>query len=234
MSDDLTKVPWPKGQLKDAADLVDMCRLMPEYFDASLVAEVQTDKPLAKVLPCQFCRRPLVVSTFYVLAWAKCSPCKGEDDSVRKPGSLDVVQAGRTDPVLAKDLTKTLVNPHFAVARCPVHPDDDEHVMKIIHVNHNDNYGPYVLAGFKDGRSVYKQTAPGETVLLQCQHSGCLATVQFSTTAVIRFKPMNEPRNDDGRHVNGYWQFVGIRDPESEPWADYPPPADDDEETEAA
>lgn len=222
---------WPKGNRADAADVVDVARQhLLEHFDFSLGVEVQTDKDLIKVLPCQFCKRPLVVTTFYVLAWAKCSACAGEDGGKRDVGSLDVVQAGRTDPRLAKDLTKTLVNPTFARAVCPVHPDNEEHEMKLIHVNHNDQYGPYVLKGYEAGKSVYEQIAPGETVMFQCQR--CLATVQYSTSAVIRFKPMNEPRNQDSRHVNGYWQFVGIRDPESDPWADYPPQVDEDDEPE--
>lgn len=197
---------WPKGRRDQWEQLI--AQTLHDDRFSKIPPELQTDKDLVKVLPCQFCRRPLIVSTFYVLAWAKCSPCKGEDDQMREPGSVEVVQAGRTDPRLAKDLTKTLVNPEFAFAQCPVHRDDPEHEMLLLHVDHNDNYGPYVVAGYKDGITDYKQIATGESVLFQCQK--CLATVTYSTTAVIKMRPMNDAREHSHKHVNNWSRELGI------------------------
>jgi hypothetical protein len=197
---------WPKGARDQWEQLI--AQTLHDDRFSKIPPELQTDKNLVKVLPCQYCRRPLIVSTFYVLAWAKCSPCKGESDEIREPGSVEVVQAGRTDPRLAKDLTKTLVNPEFAFAQCPVHRDDPEHVMRLLHVDHNDNYGPYVLAGYEHGQSVYKQIAPGESVMHQCQV--CLATVHYSTTAVTKMRPMNDARERSHKHVNNWANELGI------------------------
>lgn len=46
----------------------------PDY-DGDLKMEVQTDKTVAKLLPCRGCRRPLVVNAFYAAARASCSKC---------------------------------------------------------------------------------------------------------------------------------------------------------------
>lgn len=187
-----------------------------ERFDFTLEPEVQTDKKLVKLLPCQFCRRPLVVTTFYVLAWAKCSECTGKKTGPRQRGSVEVVQAGgRTEPALAADLTKTLINQHFAFARCPTHPDDDEHVMELKFVNHNEHYGPHEYR-LVDNRLVPVQVAPGETVMHQCLK--CKAVVTYSTTAVTQFSRINEVGS--GKHTNRMADWTGVRDDGLEDWAD--------------
>lgn len=203
------KIPWPKGDRSQAADLVDSALSGPlsDRFARGLPAEVQTDKRLVKVLPCQFCKRPLVVTTFYVLAWAKCSPCAGVKGDVREPGSVDVVQAGRTDPKLAADLTKVLINPGFANALCPAHPDDPDHVMELKHVHHNEKYGPSAWRSV-GGKIVPVQIAPGETALHQCLK--CNAVVTYTTTAVTQFRRVNEVR--DGKNVNAWAETLGTRE----------------------
>lgn len=203
-------VTFPKGHLTQAQELVNQCRDRDD-FDVSLRYEVQTDKELVKIVPCQHCKRPLVVTTFYVLAWAKCNACRGEDGSARAKGSVEVVQAGRTNPALAKDLTKVLINPTFANARCPVRPDDDEHEMELKSVNHNDRYGP-TRPQLIDGKLVMVQFAPGETVMHQCNK--CLAVVTYTTTAVSKFRRCNEP--GVGKNANGWAEDLGVRDDDEE------------------
>lgn len=202
-----TEVTLPKGALDDWREIVGRARGSSQYlgiFDWELEVEVQTDKRLIKVMPCQFCKRPLVVTTFYVAAWAKCSPCRGEESGTRGKGTVEVVQAGRTDPSLAVDLRKTLINAEFATAICPVHPADEDHVMELKSVNHNDNYGP----GFFNAKGAWTQTAPGETVMHQC--SKCKAVVTYSTTAMFNFRRMNEPGN--GKNVNTWAKILGTRE----------------------
>lgn len=200
---------WPKGRIADWKEIVAQAQ-GDDRFAWALDPEVQTDKELIKLLPCQFCKRPLIVTTFYVLAWAKCSPCAGEDMGSRAKGSVEVVQAGRTDPSLAVDLTKTLLNPAFANALCPAHPDDPEHEMELKSVNHNPNYGPYELQGYKDGKSVYKIKQPGETVMHQCNK--CLAVVTYTTAVVVKFKRINEP--GEGKSAMGWAGQLGVREDE--------------------
>lgn len=205
----MAQPPWPKGHKNQWRELVAAARRM-DGFDHKLEPEIQTDKELVKVLPCQFCQRPLIVTTFYVLAWAKCSPCKGEGDGMREPGSVDVVQAGRTEPRLAKDLTKVLINPEFANALCPVRPNDPDHQMELKHVHHNDNYGPHEWK-IVDGKMTRVMVAPGETALLQCLK--CYAVVTYSTTAVTQFNRINEP--GAGKNVNTIWgSILGSREEE--------------------
>lgn len=204
-------VAWPKGHRSQWHDLVDQIRRpdLIDLFDAELPPEVQTDKELVKILPCQYCKRPLVVTTFYVLAWAKCSPCKGETGP-REAGSVDVVQAGRTPPHLAADLSKLLLNPHFAFARCPVHPDDEEHEMELKSVNHNEHYGPGEWVIDKKGHREWRQTGPGETVMHQCLR--CRAIVTYSNTAQTQFRRVNEIGS--GKHANGWDASLGSREEE--------------------
>jgi hypothetical protein len=205
---------WPKGALERWRHLLDQCR-MDERFNMSLEPEVQTDKHLIKISACQFCGRPLVVSTFYVDAWLKCSSCAGTTGS-RERGSVEVVQSGgRTEPKLAADLIKCLINHHFAHAVCPAHPDDDTHVMELKYVNHNEHYGPHEWRKI-DNTMVPVQIAPGETVLHQCLK--CLAIVTYTTTAVTQYARINEVR--PGKHANGMTDFLGTRDDGLETWQD--------------
>lgn len=201
----------PKGELAGWRDLFDRSRHNPNFmdlFDWSLEPEVQTDKRLIKIMPCQFCKRPLIVTTFYVAAWAKCSLCRGEESGTRGKGTVEVVQAGRTDPSLAADLTKTLINHSFSRALCPVHPEDEDHVMELKSVNHNDNYGP----GHFDAKGAWHQDAPGETVMHQC--TKCNAVVTYTTTAMAQFRRINEAR--PGKNSNVWATFLGTRDEEED------------------
>ena len=208
---------FPKGHRTQAAQLIETLRHSGrEDFDLSLAPEMQTDKELVKVVPCQFCRRPLIVTTFYVLAWAKCGPCKGESGADREPGSVDVVQAGRTEPRLAKDLTKVLINPGFANALCPAHPDDPEHEMELKSVHFNERYGPSEWR-IVDGKLTPVQIAPGETAIHQCVK--CLAVVTYTTTAVTAFRRINEPVTD-GKNANGWAKTLGARDSNLRDWID--------------
>lgn len=202
-------VAYPKGHLQHWRDLLPQCRDRDD-FDVRLEPEVQTDKQLVKILPCQYCKRPLVVTTFYVLAWAKCSVCKGEDDITREPGSVGQPQAGRTDPRLAADLIKVLINPHFAKALCPVHPDDPDHVMELKSVCFNEYYGPWEMRVVK-GKLMPVQTEKGETVMHQC--TKCRAVVTYSTTAQTHFRRINEPM-ENIKHSNGWATTLGVHEEE--------------------
>lgn len=162
-------------------------------FNFDLEHEVQTPKPVGKLVPCRECKRPIFANAFYAPAKAICSSCKGESNGARE-ASVGQPVPGVTDPAKAVDLTKTLINPAFAKALCPVHPEDPEHEMLLVNVSHNDNYGPSVFMGYVGGKPSYKQIAKGETVVHQCQH--CLATVSYTTARVTKMKPINEPRKD--------------------------------------
>lgn len=180
-----------------------------EHYNFSLDVEFHEscNKPPLKLVPCTVCKRPMVVNTFYVLAWAKClgSGCGGE---TRERGSVAVAQAGRTDPATAVNLAECLINEQFAQAICPVHPDDDAHVMELKSVSHSDSYGPGTWVPSKGGGYHWEQIAKGETVMLQCKK--CWATVSYSTTAQHEFKRLNEPK--PGKHVNGWGAQLGTRD----------------------
>lgn len=217
----MSEVPWPRGSLQDWPDLIQSIRQdlrLHEYFDLALDPEVQTDKQLVKALPCQFCKRPLIVTTFYVLAWAKCGACTGKASKVRAPGSVEVTQVGRTEPKLAADLTKILINPAFATTRCPVQPDNETHVMELKSVHWSDAYGPHEWRRDPDtkGGRVLVQVAPGETVIHQCLN--CSAVVTFSTTAVTQFKRINEVRV--GKNANSNAIDLGTRDDVLDQWKD--------------
>lgn len=220
-------VEWPKGHLSQWQQMTAELKGQDwDEFDSSLEPEVQTDKDLIKILPCQFCKRPLVVTTFYVLAWAKCWKCKGESDGSREPGSVDVVQAGRTEPRLAKDLNKVLINRGFSLAICPVHPGDEAHEMELKSVNHSDQYGPHEWRKV-DGRMVPVQVAQGETALHQCKR--CNAVVTYTTTAVTQFRRVNEVGEHSTKNANGWGRILGTRDENLQAWADK---VDDIEEVE--
>lgn len=208
----MAKTPdFPKGHLAYWEDLIPQCRGRDD-FDTTLEPEVQTDKNLVKVVPCQFCKRPLIVTTFYVLAWAKCSPCNGTTGK-REKGSVGQPQAGRTRPEHAMDLEKVLVNPTFARALCPVHPDNPDHVMELKNVCHSKNHGPTVVQ-FVKGVPTIVQVAPGETVLLQCLR--CNATVSYSTAVTVQFRRCNEPDPHGHKNSMGMAAWLGTREPTEE------------------
>lgn len=174
-------------------------------IDPNLEPEIQTDKEKHKTVPCTSCGRALTVNQFYAAAKALCTPCRGEskNNGSGSKGTVAVVQAGRTEPSKSMNLTDTLVNPHFAMAQCPVHPDDSEHVMELKSVNHSPNRGP----GYFTGKG-YKQLAIGETAMHQCLK--CKAVVTYSTTAMNHFRRSNEARSGD-KHVNGWGDLLGTR-----------------------
>lgn len=173
-------------------DLADVEKLVQQFSETSQVSvdgyEVQTDKDKVKIVGCTECGKPLAVNTFYAPARAKCSEHGGGGPTPSRTGSQSVVQAGRTNPDFAENMADALVNPGFANMRCPVHPDDDEHVMEIKSIVQTTNRGPGYLMG--DGR--YRQTAVGETVMGQCL--ACRATVTYSTTAMSQYKRANEKK----------------------------------------
>lgn len=202
---------WPKGHLSQWRQLIDQCR-NDDRFDTRLEPEILTDKELVKIGACQYCKRPLVVTTFYVDAWMKCSPCKGVTTE-RAPGTVEVAQQGRTEPRLAADLVKVLINPHFATALCPTHPDDPDHEMELKSVNWSERYGPHEYR-VVDGRLTPVQVEQGETVLHQCLK--CKATVVYSTTAVTQFSRINEVGR--GKNVNQNAVMLGSRDDTLDHW----------------
>lgn len=206
----MAKEQWPKGHLSLWEQLLRQAQQVgDDRFDFKLSADIQTDKDLVKIIPCPNCRRPLVVSTFYVMDWAKCFACKGESTS-RETASVGQPQAGRTEPRLAKDLNKVLINSMFAEEHwsCPIHADDPDHRMELKAVSWSEHYGPSAWRPV-DGRMTRIQIAPGETAMLQCIR--CNATITFSTTAVTQFQRQNEPRID-WKNVNGWASYVGTRD----------------------
>lgn len=200
------------GPFHSTSNADDALKLCPaEHYDLALDIEFHESaaKTPLKIVPCTICKRPMVVNTFYVLAWAKCdeSGCSG---NTKERGSIGVAQAGRTDPELAANLAETLINPTFARAICPVHPDDESHEMELKSVTHNDHHGPFVVSGYVSGRPIIQQTAKGETVMHQC--SKCLAVVTYSTAVTQSFRRVNEPRTATGAGANGWGALLGVRD----------------------
>jgi len=178
-------------------------------YDPSKPVDVQTDKPEGKLVPCTECGRAIYVNTFYSPAIAKCSDCKPTATGGGGNGTQAVVQAGKTEPHRAKDLTACLINGHFAFAVCPVHPEDPEHEMELKSVDHHAHHGPSELIGYKNGRPEYRQTDIGETVMHQCLH--CKAVVTYSTTAQQQFRRINEP-TQDRKHNNACGSILGTRE----------------------
>ena len=200
---------WPKGHLSQWPEILGVAQQQgDDRFDFKLSADVQTDKELVKIIPCPHCKRPLVVSTFYVMDWAKCWACRGEDSGSRETASVGQPQAGRTDPRLAKDLKKVLINSNFGEALCPVHPDDPDHEMELKAVSWSEHYGPFVWKMI-DNKMTRVQVAAGETAMLQCKK--CYATIVFSTTAVTQFRRQNEVAIN-GKQSNGWARTLGTRD----------------------
>lgn len=177
-----------------------------DQLDLSLEPEVQTDKDAVKIVGCRECKRPLVTTTFFAPAKGICRVCKGE-----APGSgvatVGVPKPGETDPAKAVNLADALINKHFAVALCPLHPDDPDHVMELKSINHNDNYGPAVFLGMEKGKPLYHREM-GETVMHQCLK--CKTVVTYSTTAQHQFRRVNEVR--PGKSANVWGEQLGIRD----------------------
>jgi DNA-directed RNA polymerase subunit M/transcription elongation factor TFIIS len=189
------------------ADYTELIAAAPFEFDTALEPEVQTDKDSKKAVPCRECKRPLLVNAFYAAAKAQCSSCRGETAAKPRTATVGVPQPGRTDPAKAVNLKDCLINQHFAQALCPVHPDDEDHVVELISVSHTPQYGPTEHIGYKDGKPQYRQIAPGETVLYQCQK--CKATTSYSTTAMSLFQRQNAVRDD--KHVNGWAAVNGVK-----------------------
>jgi hypothetical protein len=174
-------------------------------FNDDLEVEVQTDKEMTKEVPCRGCHRRLIVSTFYApVSAATCMECKGTNVS----GAIAAPVAGKSDPSKVQDLKAVLVNHTFGQARCPVHPDDEEHEMELKMVAHAEQYGPSEFIGFSQGKPMFRQLAVGETVMHQCLK--CKATVTYSTTAQSQFRRQNEVRDD--KHINGLAQDLGVRE----------------------
>jgi hypothetical protein len=172
---------------EEAQQAFDMLQRWPEHYDTSLAYEVHTDKRPVKFVPCLDCKRAMMVTTFYVPAWAHCSRCSGSEEKTL--GSIAIPQRGRTNPELAKNLADVLINEQFAEASCPMCGED----MELKSVSHNANYGPRELMGYdkQNGRPIYKQLT-GEIAMHQCNK--CLMTVTFSTVHVMRYRRLNEPK----------------------------------------
>lgn len=170
--------------------------------------EIQTDKERVKIAPCRECGKDLAVSVFAATGNAICAACRSGDSSERPVASVAHPIPGKTDPAKAVDLAKCLVNPGFAQALCPAHPDDPEHEMELKSVSHHPHHGPSEMFGFKNGRPEYRQTAIGETAMHQCLK--CKATVSYSTTAQSQFLRQNEVRGN--QHVNGWEPLLGVRE----------------------
>jgi len=175
-------------------------------FDTGKEVEIQTDKTVMKLVPCGECRRPLAVNRFYAAMQARCASCKGLAERTGV-GQVTAPTPGKTEPAQVKDLTSVLINPGFAFARCPAHPDDPEHEMELKTVHHSDHYGPSDYVGHKDGKPLYKQIAPGETAMHQCLK--CKATVAYGTTAQTQFMRINEVR--EGKNANAWVATLGKR-----------------------
>lgn len=179
--------------------------------DPTMEVEVQTDKEMVKIVGCRDCGRPLVVTTFFAPAKAICRICKGESNGEgRTLATVGVPIPGQTDPAKAVNLADCLVNQHFAMALCPVHPDDESHVMELKMVAHSPHYGPGEWTTGKNGRREYRQIAVGETVMHQCLK--CNATVGYSTKQVVQFQRMNEVKVQPDLGMPHNAMPLGVRD----------------------
>jgi hypothetical protein len=170
-------------------------------LDLALAPEYATDKDQVKLVPCRECKRPMIVTTFFMADKAQCRECEGTSD-----GSFASVAAptpGETDPSKAVNLANCLLNPQFAEVICPVCVEP----MELKSVNHNDHFGPGKWVHSSKG-SVWDQSAKGETVMHQCP--GCMLVVTISNTARNHFKRINEPR--PGKNSNVWAEITGVRD----------------------
>ncbi len=188
---------------------VDVATLDASIFDITLEPDILTDKDNTKTLPCRDCKRACVVTKFMTPAKVVCRACVGDTDGDSR-GTVGVPIPGQTDPAKAKNLADCLVNPTFANALCPVHPDDEDHAMEIKNITHHPHHGPSVMVGYKNNIPEYRQTATGETVMLQCAH--CKATVSYSTTAQSQFRAQNEPKENGGQGTNAWSEWLGVRE----------------------
>jgi hypothetical protein len=199
-------IAYPKGHVKALDDLLASARET-VGFSAELEHEVQTDKQQVKLVPCRGCERPIVVTTFFAPAKAICRVCKGESDTT--VASVGQPIPGQTDPAKAVNLVDVLINPHFAIAQCPAHPDDESHEMKLINVVQNEHYGPGEWVAGPKGMQ-WRQTAKGESVRHQCQK--CLATVDYSTIRMVKFRAVNEVQHAEdlgSPHRNSLLAYEG-------------------------
>lgn len=197
----------------DRSDIEAAIQLLPAAeFDTSLEHEVQTDKQAVKLLPCRQCRRPLVVTTFFAAAKAICRTCTGEDPDAGV-ATVAVPVPGQTDPAKAIRLASCLINPQFATAVCPVHPDDEAHEMELKSINHSDDYGP----GFFIKPGEWRQTAKGETVMHQCK--ACMAVVSYSTRHVVQYRCQNEPKQQPDFGAPHRASILGVRPEPADPTA---------------
>lgn len=153
--------------------------LDPEVFDLSLDEHVLTDKDSTKTLPCVVCRRACVVTTFLAPAKCRCNDHKNESSSGH--ASVGVPVPGHTDPAKATNLADCLINKSFALAICPTHPDDEEHVMELKSVSHASHHGP-----MRDGVVI----EPGELATHQCLK--CNTVVSYSTQHKHQYRRQNE------------------------------------------
>lgn len=165
---------------------------------------VLTDSDNTKVVPCRVCEVPCQVSKFAADRLVQCDSCRG-DKGRDRTGESEVVQPGVTDPAKARNLADCLINPHFARAICPAHPDDPEHVMELKYISQNPRFGPSLALG--DGR--FKQLGPGEVVMHQCLT--CKAVVTYDTTCQVQYRRQNEIR--DHKHCNRMLETLGLREP---------------------
>lgn len=186
-----------------------------DAFDVSKDHEVQTDKDQVKLVPCRECQRPLVVTTFFAPAKALCASCRGETASERAVATIGQPIPGQTDPAKAVNLADCLVNPHFATALCPVHPDDQDHVMELKSVSHSEHYGPGHYEVSK-GTMIWKQDAPGEVATHQCVK--CNAVVVYQTTIRTQYQRQNaiKPKPDLGPPERNYMHGLESPKPASE------------------
>lgn len=210
-------VSTASGMIKDELQTgpFDRASQLQEYLGAAIehgicndeLLDLQTDKSVAKIVGCTECKRPVVVNRFYAPAWAKCAACKGEASGGER-GSVVAVQAGRTEPEMAVDLTLCLINPEFAELSCVKCGEP----MELKNVNHNDEHGPFHYEHDKSGKRVKVRDAIGETVMHQCNH--CRLIVSMTTTAESVFRRQNEPkaRERNGPGANNWGMFLGSRE----------------------
>lgn len=178
-------------------------QLPSDHYDKDLDLEIHTDKTPVKFVPCTICQRAMVVTTFYVPAWAKCHDCGGQKPADHR-GTVAVAQSGRTPPELAKRLADCLINSQFAEAFCPLNPGHD---MELKMVQHNQVHGPKFFVGYVDGKPVY-DNVPGETVIHQCLE--CRAVVTYSTIYESQLRRQNEKRDTNGS-APATW-ILGVRE----------------------
>lgn len=155
-------------------------------FNRDLETEVQTTKPQTKEVPCVTCGRPLVVTTFFAPAKARCTVCRG---GAQEKGVATVAKATVDTPQeKAVNLRDLLINQEFGEAFCPKDPG---HTMELKSVTHNPHYGPTKIVAMDKGRPVY-DVQVGENAVHQCLE--CNIVVAFSSTTPVQLRRANEPK----------------------------------------